>query len=162
TLAQRRGELRRSLPNQGVPSQLPSPAPAQDLPPARNARDASTLQSSAGAPPARDRVTDATVAAAARLLPDIVPRGERISDPEGLSGMRGVETFRRSDDGAAGAIIAAAAAADGAAREESTANDAQAAAAAGADVFAQPLAAPAHSPADDGLRPRHAASPVAA
>jgi hypothetical protein len=162
TLAQRRGELRRNLPNRGVPSQLPSAAPAQDLPTARNARDASTLQSSAGTPPARDRVTDATVAAAARLPPDIVPRGERMSDQEGLSRMRGVETFRRSDDGAAGAVIAAAAAADGAARDADTANDAQAAATAGAEVFAQPLAAPAPSPANDGLRPRHAASPVAA
>jgi hypothetical protein len=167
TLAQRRGELRRSLPNR-VPSQLPSAAPAQDSPPARNARDASTPQSSAGAPPARDRATDATVAAPARLLPplrvqsDIVPRGERMSDQDGLSGMRGVETFPRPDDGAAGAGIAAAVAADGAAREASTANDAQAAATSGAEVVARPLAAWAPFPADDGLRPRSAASPVAA
>jgi hypothetical protein len=172
TLAQRRGELRRSLLHPNAHSQLPSADAAQDLPPARKLRDPPRLQSSAGAPRARERVNDATVTAAARLLPPpqaqphTVPRGDQAIDGNGLSSapakMQDLEASHRPDDGASVALIPAAAAADGAAFEKSTANDARAAAAGTTDVFARPPAARAPSPADDGLRPRRAASPVAA
>lgn len=171
TLAQRRGELRRSLLHQGAPSQLPFAAPAEEPPLDGNARDPSTPRSGAGAPRARERVTDATVTVARllpplRVQPHIEPRGERAIDGNGLSSApaetQDLEASRRPDDGASVALVPAAAAADGAAIEASTANDAQAAATGTTDVFARPPAARAPSPADDGPRPRRAASPLAA